>query len=283
MRHMIKPMKNLDQGTVRGFGEEWTWYDQSRLSQAERARQFDSYFHIFPWHLLPPSAEGFDAGCGSGRWAAVVAPKVGTLHCVDASPGALAVARINLSRLPNCRFHYASLQDMPLQDSSMDFGYALGVLHHMPDTRAGLQACVSKLKIGAPLLLYIYYAFDNRPAWFRLIWRLSDLLRRAISRLPSLARLYTTQVIATTVYWPLGRSARLLEALGANVENLPLSGYRRASFYSMRTDALDRFGTRLEKRFTAIQIEDMMREAGLEDVCFSNRPPFWCAVGIRRR
>jgi hypothetical protein len=46
----------------------------------------------------------------------------------------------------------------------MDFGYSLGVLHHLPDPRAGLAACVTKLKPGAPMLVYIYYAFDNRPA-----------------------------------------------------------------------------------------------------------------------
>ena len=32
------------------------------------------------------------------------------------------------------------------------------------------------------MLIYIYYAFDNRPAWFRLLWRASDLLRRRFRR-----------------------------------------------------------------------------------------------------
>jgi hypothetical protein len=47
----------------------------------------------------------------------------------------------------------------------------------------------------------------------------------------------------------------------------------------MRTDALDRFGTRLEKRFTTKQIRDMMERAGLEDIVFSQTVPYWCAVG----
>jgi hypothetical protein len=50
----------------------------------------------------------------------------------------------------------------------------------------------------------------------------------------------------------------------------------------MRTDALDRFGTRLEKRFTKIQIEEMMLRAGLENINFSNDLPFWCAVGYKK-
>jgi hypothetical protein len=50
----------------------------------------------------------------------------------------------------------------------------------------------------------------------------------------------------------------------------------------MRTDALDRFGTKLEQRFTAAQIRQMMERAGLERITFSNSVPFWCAVGFKK-
>jgi ubiquinone/menaquinone biosynthesis C-methylase UbiE len=65
--------------------------------------------------------------------------------------------------LNNCEFHLASVDEIPLPDSSQDFGYSLGVLHHIPDTQLALNACVKKLKLGAPFLLYCYYRFDNRP------------------------------------------------------------------------------------------------------------------------
>ena len=61
----------------------------------------------------------------------------------------------------------------------------------------------------------------------------------------------------------------------------PLSAYRSVSFYTMRTDALDRFGTRLEQRFTRRQIEQMMTAAGLEQIRFSESEPFWVACGIK--
>jgi 2-polyprenyl-3-methyl-5-hydroxy-6-metoxy-1,4-benzoquinol methylase len=44
----------------------------------------------------------------------------------------------------------------------MDFGYSLGVLHHIPDAQKALSDCVKKLKLGAPFLVYLYYSFDNR-------------------------------------------------------------------------------------------------------------------------
>jgi len=273
-----RPDSNVDAATVRGFGQEWQAFDQSGLGKKERRRVFDSYFGICRFDGL---GEGFDFGCGSGRWAALIAPKVGRLHCIDASAEALAVARRNLADRPNVRFHQSGAEDIPLPDGSQDFGYSLGVLHHVPDTETALRSCVAKLKPGAPFLLYLYYKLDGRPAWFRGLWQLSDLARRLISRLPFGLRKCVTDVIAATVYWPLARSSGALERLGVDVANAPLGFYRQCSFYMMRTDALDRFGTRLEQRFARPEIEALMRRAGLVDIQFSDAPPYWVACGRR--
>lgn len=274
--------RNIDHETVQGFGDEWSRFDQRRLDESELAQLFDRYFHIFPWSLLPDDAQGFDLGCGSGRWAKLVAPKVGRLHCIDASEAAIAVARANLQEAPNCSFHVASVDRLPPAVKLMDFGYSLGVLHHIPDTEAALQACVERLKPGAPFLLYLYYAFDNRPWWFRLLWRVSEVVRRNVSRMPMRLRYVASQVMASTIYYPLARLCRFLERMGLKVEDFPLSAYRAQSFYVMRTDALDRFGTRLEQRFTAIQIRRMMERAGLDRITFSDSIPYWCAVGFKK-
>lgn len=247
----------------------------------EVGQLFDRYFHIFPWKSLPADAEGFDLGCGSGRWARMVAPRVGRLHCIDASPDALGIAKRNLVNWSNCSFHVASVDEIPLKPDSQDFGYSVGVLHHVPDTLSGIRSCVSRLKAGAPFLLYLYYAFDNRPAWFRALWRVSDGLRRIVARSPWPIRWFVSQIMAAIVYFPLARLSLLLEKMGRNVANIPLSQYRRLSFYTMRTDALDRFGTRLEQRFHRDQVERMMKAAGLEGISFSDQEPYWCAVGYR--
>ena len=147
--------KNLDRTVVEDFGREWERFDQSCASEEELQRQFERYFAVFPWSQLPPDACGFDLGCGSGRWAKFVAPRVGKLACVDASDKSLAVARRNLSSCGNCSFHHASVDAIPFADDSMDFGYSLGVLHHVPNTAAGISSCVRPLKAGAPLLLYL--------------------------------------------------------------------------------------------------------------------------------
>jgi len=279
---MSSNRENIDRATVRDFGAEWARFDQTGVPDDEMARMFGEYFAVFPWDTLPSNAVGFDAGCGSGRWSPLVARRVGHLHCIDAAPAALAVARQRLAGLPNVTIHEASIDALPLADNSMDFGYSLGVLHHMPDPAAGLAACVAKLKPGAPMLVYLYYAFDNRPAWFRALWQASELIRRAVSKAPFWLKSILAEIFAALVYLPLARSAALGEKLGLQVDNWPLSAYRWRSYYSMRTDALDKFGTRLEHRMTKAEIAAMMERSGLSDIRFSNAVPFWCAVGIKR-
>jgi ubiquinone/menaquinone biosynthesis C-methylase UbiE len=114
-------LSNLDPKTVASFGDEWSRFDQSGMADDEARKVFDEYFAVFPWDALPPDAEGFDMGCGSGRWARWAAPRVGRLHCIDPSD-AIEVARGNLSNHGNVSFHRASVDGQCLPPDSQDFG-----------------------------------------------------------------------------------------------------------------------------------------------------------------
>jgi SAM-dependent methyltransferase len=277
-------MKNADPNTVKSFGSEWSLYTQSEddLPLAGRTALFESYFHIFPWQSLPQAAIGADVGCGSGRWAAMVAPRVGHLYAIDPAPPAVHVARRNLRAHANVTVIEAECNAMPIENASLDFAYCLGVLHHIPDTQVALAAIVAKLKMGAPILLYLYYAFDNRPFWYRAIWRVSELGRGIICRLPRRAQQFVTTIVAATVYWPLARAAYVLSLAGVPVSSWPLSYYADKPFYVLRTDAYDRFCTPLEKRFSRSEIEQMMLSAGLSEISFSEAAPYWVVVGRRQ-
>ena len=162
------------------------------------------------------------------------------------------------------------------------FAFSLGVLHHVPDTEAAIRAVAIKLKAGAPFLIYLYYALDNRPWWYRAIWHFSNVFRVIISALSPTVRLFISQIIAVFVYWPLARIAAFVERVGFSPAAMPLESYRHRKFYVMRTDAYDRFCTRLEQRFTREQIEQMLTSAGFNEIRFSNNVPYWCAVGRKR-
>ena len=273
---------NYDHNVIDDFGNEWEQYDQSSVNSKELERQFSEYFKVFSWNKKITNGVGADFGCGTGRWANFVANKVNFLICIDASTKAVSVAKKNLVDKKNCYVVQGMIDGLPILDDSLDFAYSLGVLHHMPDTERAIKSCVSKLKPGAPLLLYLYYAFDNRPFWYLLIWKCTDIVRKFISKLPFYLKKFLTNFIAIFVYFPLARLSFFLEKIGVNISNIPLSEYRKKSFYTMRTDSLDRFGTRLEQRFTKENIEKMMKNSELENISFSNTAPYWCVVGYKK-
>lgn len=275
-------MRNLDKKTVKSFGEEWVHFNQSGMTNDEASKIFKSYFSIFPFDKLSKFSEGFDMGCGSGRWAKFIAPKVGLLHCVDPS-NAIQVAQKKLEKFKNVVYHKKSLAKSGLNEKSQDFGYSLGVLHHVPNTKSAINSCVKLLKPGAPFLLYIYYNFDNRPAWFRYLWILSNYIRLIVNKFPKFLKFITCDLIAIFVYYPISRLALILNIIGFDIKNFPLYSYRSKSFYVMRTDARDRFGTPLEKRFTKKEIYEMMAQSGLEKIKFKNGSPFWTAIGFKKR
>ena len=270
-------MNNIDEATARAFDDKWG-ASYGGTANPERTREvFDAYFSMFPFEELV-EAEGFELGCGNGRHAAIISNLVGRLHCIDPSPNGLTVARARMPGRRHVEYHLADVDNIPLPDDSQDFGYSMGVLHHIPNTEAALASCVAKLKPGAPFLLYLYYDFENRPLWFRAIWRTSDIGRRFISNLPFRVRKAACDAIAITVYWPLARTSGLLARAGIDVEGLPLSSYRTARLGNMRMAALDRLGTRLEQRFSRASIIGMMERCGLTNIR-TKGPPYWVAIG----
>jgi ubiquinone/menaquinone biosynthesis C-methylase UbiE len=270
-----KQTTNIDEATVRGFGKEWSTFTQTEMADAERVALFESYFSLVDWTRRPKLA--MDFGCGSGRWSVMVAPLVDRLVAVDASSDALEVARKTV-KAPNVTFERATPDTLTVPDSQFDLIFSLGVLHHLPDTEGAIRSLSRKLCPGGTLLLYLYYSFENRPLWFRVFWKITDLGRRMISRLPFPLRYAVSQVIAALVYWPLARTAKLFPV----PDSWPLRLYSNRSFYVMRTDALDRFGTRLEKRFTRGRIIAMLESAGLREITFSQTGAQWVCTAKRR-
>ena len=268
--------------TILSFGNEWSKFDQSREDKKKLYKVFKKYFYIFHWKKILKQSVGFDMGCGTGRWAQFVAPKVKKLYCIDPSKS-IIIAKKKLINYKNVHFINKKINDVKLKNNTQDFGYSLGVLHHIYDTEQALKSCTKLLKPGAPFLVYIYYALENRPYWFKLIWKITDILRKFIHLLPERYKVFTTDIIAAFIYWPLAKMAKLLDNCNISTKNFPLSFYKDKSFYMMRTDSRDRLGTPIEKRFTKKEIFKMMKSSGLEKIYFSNKEPFWCAVGFKSK
>jgi ubiquinone/menaquinone biosynthesis C-methylase UbiE len=269
---------NVDKKTIQSFSEEWSKFDV--FSDEEIRKIGDEYFDLVTDEMLNKKSRVLDLGCGTGRWSRYVADRVAQVEAIDPGASIFAASRL-LKDKKNVRVTQASSDLIPFADESFDFVMCLGVLHHIPDTQQALNDLICKLKQGGFALLYFYYNFENRSLAFKLLFRISDLLRRMVSRMPGQLKKATCDVIAIVVYLPWVSMARLIKSLGGTsiYKKLPLSYYTGKSFHIMRNDALDRFGTPLEKRFSRQEITQMCQKAGLSDIRFSEKEPYWCLVG----
>jgi len=273
------PVENIDPKTVSSFGEEWKAFHGFKEKDLKRIG--DMYFDIVTADMLHEQSSVIDIGCGSGRFIKYLGNRFKNMVGLDPSKAIYAADEL-IGKNEKVELVMASTDNIPFPDGHFDFGYSLGVLHHIPDTQKALNDSVRKLRSGGYFLLYLYYSLDNRPFYFKIFYLISNLIRLLVSRLPTGLKKGVCAFLAGILYMPFILVCRFLRWIGVPERirrNIPLQVYERQSFYVIRNDSLDRFGTPLEQRFSRKQIKDMMEKAGLTEIVFSEKLPYWHAVG----
>ena len=269
----------MDSKTVESFGDEWEKFHS--FDDEELKKIGNEYFDIVAPSILNKEAVVLDLGCGSGRWSRFMCDKVKFIEAVDPSKAVLGAVKFNEDK-SNIRVTQAGVDNIPFADESFDLIVCLGVLHHLPKTAEALAKATQKLKPNGHFLLYLYYKLDNRSLFYKLVFWLSNAIRMVVSKLPSVLKKIVCEIIAILIYLPFIGLARLVKTISPNktlYKRVPLSYYLNKSFTIIRNDALDRFGTPLEQRFSKKEIEEMMKQAGFREMSFSENEPYWHVLG----
>ena len=274
-----KKDENLDQGVIDSFGHEWATYD---YGETETSEALDAQFMAYctPIDLTqfnPKTSLAGDFGAGSGRWSSRLTPYFSLVYALEPSDGASTVLKKKYSNDPKIVVLQETVGSNSIPLASLDLAMSLGVLHHIPDTGLAVKDVSRRIKPGGVFLCYLYYSLENKPAYYKMIFRAVDGVRRVISVLPQRVKQLVTSLIAGLVYWPLARFSKVLNKLGINTSNVPLHHYADMPFVMLANDALDRFGTTLEQRFSKAEITEMLRVADFDisTLKFSDKEPFW--------
>ncbi|MFB6306888.1 MAG: class I SAM-dependent methyltransferase, partial [Flavobacteriales bacterium] len=199
---------NIDKKTVESFGEEWEKFTE--FDDREIESTGSQYFDIINESELNDNTVALDLGCGSGRWTRYISKRVKFVEAIDPSNAVIHASKLHKD-LKNVRWTHAGVDTMPFRDNSFDFILCLGVLHHIPDTKDALQQAVKKLRSGGIILLYLYYALDNRGVLYKSLFHLSTFFRKIISNLPGTAKRIICDLIAVFVYMPFVTLSRILK------------------------------------------------------------------------
>jgi SAM-dependent methyltransferase len=249
------------------FGSEWRVFNKILK---DHEREFHEYFDLIDINSLKEKRV-CDLGCGIGRWAYFLADQVKDITVIDFSE-AIFEARKNLSAHNNVLFFLGDLKALPFPDNCFDFGYCLGVLHHLPSSALREVRAISN--ICPDWLIYLYYALDNRPAHYRVLLRIVSVVRMCLSRIRSKRlRTLVTEWILWTVYMPSVYLGNILSKV-IQPEFIPLfEGYQGKTVERIRQDVYDRFFTRIEQRVTREEIT-ALRDT-YSKVVISGQMPYW--------
>jgi len=172
-------MDSLDVGdrllrqTAERFGYQWTRLAEDALVGLEQLR-----LHLpSGWGTEVLSGRVLDAGCGMGRYTALVAQFSEEVVGLDLSTAVDEARR----RWPNLAFIQGDLISPPFDDGTFDIVYSFGVLHHLPEPQQGFEACYRLVKPGGRLLVWVYSEhgglFRTGRRWARAICRVFPFAR----------------------------------------------------------------------------------------------------------
>ena len=271
--------ENLDQRVIDSFGHEWATFDYGETETSEALNaQFMAYCApIDLTQFNPKTSVAGDFGAGSGRWASRLTPYFSLVYALEPSDGASTVLKKKFSDEAKIVVLQETVGANSIPLASLDLAMSLGVLHHIPDTGLAIKDVSRRIKPGGLFLCYLYYSLENKPTFYKLIFKAVNGVRRVISVLPQRIKQLVTSTIAALIYWPLARFSKVLNKFGVNTSNIPLHHYADMPFVMLANDALDRFGTSLEQRFSKAEITEMLRAADFDiaTLKFSDKEPFW--------
>jgi len=188
--------------TAESFGWQWQHFTHSDELYADQ---------FLGW-IAPVQPAFFkekivlEGGCGKGRHTELAA-RWGAREVVGVDlSSAVETAFAATRNLENAHIIQADLYHLPLA-RAFDYAFSVGVLHHLPDPRAGFRSLASRVKPGGHISAWVYGAENN--GW---ITRYINPLRKVTSRIDQRALLHASKFptalmyLATKlVYGPLNR------------------------------------------------------------------------------
>ena len=268
---------------INDFGDEWKRFDFSSSENLDQLQvQFEKYISPIPKDFFKKQRLVIaDFGAGTGRWAYFLKEFASKIYVVEPSKKAFEVCKAKFKGDERVTLLNQSVESNDVPPESLDLAVSLGVLHHIEDTGSSIKLIASRIKPRGLFLGYLYYALENKPRWYRCIWKVSDAIRKLIAYSPQPLKIFMAELIALLIYLPLAKASQFLKKIGFKTSNLPLHHYADLSFYVMRNDALDRFGTTLEQRFSKMEIQEMLENAGFSSIVFSEQEPFWTFSAVK--
>jgi ubiquinone/menaquinone biosynthesis C-methylase UbiE len=133
---------------------------------------------------LPPGGKFLEIGCGRGAGACMLLREFlpEAVHAMDLDEDMIARARrfVSVVQREQVHLYVGDTLFLPYRDAAVDAVFGFGVLHHLPDWRAGIAEIARVLKPGG-----VYFLEEFYPPFY-----LNPLVRRLVTH-PEKDRFYS--------------------------------------------------------------------------------------------
>lgn len=218
-----------------------------------------------------------DFGCGPGRFLDVVRRKGGMAVGIDLSD-AVDAARNNFADDPNVLIVQGDLLRPPFRIGCFDGGFSIGVLHHTPDPRQGVNALARSVRENGWVACCVYPKGDFYDyASVRRFRKIHHALSGTFEYLPALLYSY----LAAYVIAPLFRFLKafgLRRAVEAIEQKWIVSLWLKDPQWRV-LDTFDAITPQIATTHTEQEVAEWLTAAGCESV---RRTP-WCETSAVSR
>jgi SAM-dependent methyltransferase/uncharacterized protein YbaR (Trm112 family) len=244
--------------TIRSYSYQWRKFKQ--MFPEWEAVFRDSIKPIEPGFFS--GKVGLDGGCGFGRSLYYAASYGAEMIGLDLSE-AVEAARENTRHLPNVHLVQGDIFNPPVRRRSLDFVYSIGVLHHLPDPRAGFLSLSRLLKAGAPMFIWVYLRHRGRQiAAFTAMRAISTRMPLRLLNIACLGLAAAQWALILTPY-------RLLTACSPTrglAKQMPFTVYSQYPFRVLHTDWFDGLSVPLVNYYRPEEIAEWYRQGAYERV-----------------
>lgn len=157
------------------------------------AQRYRSHRHLPAWIAsMRPGSEVLEVGCGVGMDSARMAQHGLRVTAVDLTVVGPATAnRRAHARQFDASYLCSDAEHLPFPDSTFDYVYSFGVMHHAPDTQRCVDEAYRVLRPGGQALIMLYH----RHSLNELVHRLLRVPFEERGELCPVVRRYTTKEI----------------------------------------------------------------------------------------
>ncbi len=161
--------------TAENFGAQWQVFDH--VSAHHRQQFLDWIAPVTPDFVANKVV--LEGGCGKGRHTRLIGEwGAREVIGIDFSEAVEAAWR-NTRDLPNVHIIQADIFRLPIRPV-IDYAFSVGVLHHLPDPRAGFTSLASRVRPGGAISAWVYGRENND--W--IVNLINPLRERLTAKLP---------------------------------------------------------------------------------------------------